>query len=144
MIRLYNIVHSKTISLIEAYDDISMDQIRKMKNFKDYTDYDDSKVEGDIGYIHIQRNDPEWLIWGDVKAFDIKDGTEIANASYGKQYKTDKLKASIDVRSDFRRKGIATQIYNWIEELTHERLYPDTPHSPSAEKFWLNRMKDIK
>ena len=48
------------------------------------------------------------------------------------------MKASIDVRSDKRRLGIASNIYQWIEKLTGYKLYPDTPHSKSAEALWNN------
>ena len=64
--------------------------------------------------------------------------TEIANASYGKPKETSLMKASIDVRSDKRRLGIASNIYQWIEKLTGDKLYPETPHSKSAESLWNN------
>jgi len=48
------------------------------------------------------------------------------------------MKATIDVRGDKRRLGIASNIYQWIEKLTGYKLYPDTPHSKSAEAFWGN------
>lgn len=51
------------------------------------------------------------------------------------------MKASVDVRPDKRRMGIASEMYEWIEELTGEILYPDTPHSKSAEKLWAQPSK---
>jgi len=43
---------------------------------------------------------------------------------------------SIDIRKDRRRQGIATSIYQWVEELTKDTVYPSMPHSSDAEAFW--------
>lgn len=127
----------------EAYDDVSIDDIKRKNKYSQYNNFSDRKEVDGIGYLHFKVEDAgDWYMWGEVKAFDLSDGTEVANVSYGKPMKFSQLKASVDVRPDFRRMGIATEIYDWIEELTGEQLYPDTPHSKSAQEFWKSRNKD--
>jgi len=124
-------------SLNEAYDNVPIDYIKNQKKLNDYTNHNDKIVIGDNTYLNFISND-DWHIWGKIVVFDNLDGTEIANASYGKQTQASPLKASIDVRNDKRRQGIASNIYQWIETLTGDKLYPDTPHSKSAEALWNN------
>lgn len=127
--------------LLEAYDDASVEYLKSMPKLDSYKKFDDRKVDGEFTYLHFNEDDDTWYKWGVVKVFNNRDGTEIANSSYGKEFAGDELKASIDVRSDFRRKRIATKIYDWIEELNGERLYPDNP-GEMARKFWNNRNKE--
>jgi hypothetical protein len=128
---------SRLSKMNEAYDDISMEQIMAKKKLFEYDNYSDMKTIGDYTYLHFTRQD-DWYLWGDVKVFDNSDGTEVANSSYGKPYEHSTLKCTVDVRSDKRRLGIASNMYVWIEELTGEKIYPDTPHSKKAELFWSN------
>jgi GNAT superfamily N-acetyltransferase len=122
----------------EAYDDVSMDYIKSRKKLSEYNNYDDKIVIRNNTYLNFVEKDDDWFLWGYIYVFDNEDGTEIANASYGKVKEHSNMKASIDVRSDKRRTGIASNIYQWIEKLTGEKLYPDTPHSKSAEALWNN------
>jgi hypothetical protein len=124
--------------LNEAYDDVSMDYIKSLKKLDDYSDYDDKIVIGGNIYLNIIPKNDYWFLWGKIIVFDNSDGTEIGNATYGKEKESSLMKASIDVRSDKRRLGIASNMYQWIEKLTGEKLYPDTPHSKSAEALWNN------
>ena len=125
-------------SMNEAYDDVSMNYIKSKKKLSEYKNYDDKIVMGNNTYLNFIEKDDEWFLWGYVYVFDNTDETEIANASYGKVKEHSNMKASIDVRSDKRRLGIASNIYQWIEKLTGYKLYPDTPHSKSAEALWNN------
>jgi len=122
----------------EAYDDVSMDYIKSLKKLDDYSDYNDKIVIGGNTYLNIIPKNDYWFLWGKIIVFDNSDGTEIGNATYGKKKQNSLMKASIDVRSDKRRTRIASNIYEWIEKLTGEKLYPDTPHSKSAEALWNN------
>lgn len=122
----------------EAYDDVSMDYIKSRKKLSEYKNYNDKIVIGNNTYLNFIEKDDEWFLWGYVYVFDNTDEAEIANASYGKVKEYSNMKASIDVRSDKRRLGIASNIYQWIEKLTGYKLYPDTPHSKSAEALWNN------
>ena len=125
-------------SINEAYDDVSLDMIKKnIKKLESYPTYDNKKVIDNYTYLNFKTND-DWFIWSDIKVFDNEDGTEIGRSSYGKLIETSSLKATIDVRSDKRRNNIASNIYEWIEELTGYILQPDIPHSKSAQSLWNN------
>jgi hypothetical protein len=124
-------------NLNEAYDDVSMDYIKSRKKLGDYKNYKDKITINNNTYLNFIEKD-EWFLWGSIYVFDNEDGVEIANATYGKITENSPMKASIDVRGDKRRVGIASNIYEWIEKLTGYKLYPETPHSKSAELFWGN------
>jgi len=130
-------IASKFKTINEAYDDVSLDSIKKHKKLSDYSNYDTKKVIGDHVYLHFKRDD-DWYLWGDLLVFDGNDETEIARSSYAKLNKDSPMKGMIDVRPDKRRLGIASNIYQWIEELTGDKLYPDTPHTKSAQALWSN------
>lgn len=121
----------------EDYNKVGVDFVKnKLDKLGDYKRYDDIKKTNDFTFLHFKEKDPDFYLWGDIKAFDNKDGTEVGNVSYAKQDKNDPLKASVDVRPDMRRKGLATDMYKWVEKLTRERLVPDTPHTKDAQNFW--------
>lgn len=122
-------------SLKESYDDVGVDMVKANKKVDEYKNFTDKKIVGDYVYLHFPEKD-DWDLWGKIMVFDLNDGTEVANSSYGRKNKFHTLKGVVDVRPDKRRQGIATEMYKWIEELTGEKIYPDTPHSKSAEKFW--------
>jgi len=117
----------------ESYDDVSIDFTKNKQKMWDYDDFVDKKEIGDFTYLNFVRND-SWYLCGNILVFENSDGTEVANAFYGKKNKDDPMKSTIDVRPDKRRLGIASNIYQWIEELTGNILYPDMPHSKKAEK----------
>ena len=136
---IVDIIKEEVYKLVsETYEDVGIDYVKNSaKKLNDYTDYKDKKVVNDITYLNfVNTYTDDWFIWGEIKAFDNADGTEVGNASYGKQNENLRLKASVDVRPDKRRLGIASNMYKWIEELTNEKLYPDVPHSQLAAKFW--------
>jgi len=124
----------------EAYDDVNMDIIKNKKKLGEYTKYNDKIVVDNNTYLNIidvefNRIIGNWFTWAQIIVFDNTDGTEIANASYGKHTEDTPMKSTIDVRSDKRRIGVASNIYTWIEQLTGSTLYPDVPHSKSAQAF---------
>ena len=117
----------------ESYDDIGLEYIlTERPKLKQYNDYINKKNVNGFTYLNFKS---DRYFMGSILVFDNTDETEVANSSYGK-YEDGLLKATIDVRNDKRRRGIATEIYKWIEELTGETLYPASRHSDSAEKFW--------
>ncbi|MFW6242891.1 MAG: hypothetical protein ACOC2W_01920 [bacterium] len=131
--------YHNTIS--EGYDDVSMDYIKnKRKKLQDYYNYDDKKTIDNFTYLNFNNVDDseDFYMFNQILVFDNEDGTEVANASYGKENENDKLVVSIDVRPDKRRKKIASNIYEWIEKLTNETIHPDKPHTKDAELFWKN------
>jgi hypothetical protein len=130
-------------SIKESYEDViknpdmGMNYIKnKIKKLDQYPESLQRKKIGDIVLINEPPSTP-YDDMGKIHAFDVNDGTEIGNSSYGYTSKrSTTLKATIDVRPDWRRRGVATEIYKFIEEITGDKLWPDYPHSPSAEKFW--------
>ncbi len=134
---------SRSNRLIEAYDDVPMEYIKRKKKLSEYTDYTDKTSIDGYEYLNFREKDhpspqgDNWFLWGMIIVFD-QDGTEVANSSYGKFRPRSTMTASIDVRPDKRRQGIASNIYQWIEKLTGETLHPDLPHSPSAKALWAS------
>lgn len=121
----------------EGYDDVGVEYVKN--NRPKLSTYDNDKLVSDRkeldGYtlLHFGLDDTNPYDTNEVKAFDNQDGTEIANSHY--MYEDGELKCAIDVRGDKRRKGIASNIYKWIEELTGDTIQPDNP-SELAQKFW--------
>jgi hypothetical protein len=129
----------------EAYDDVSyvdlhqyIEYIKSKKKLSEYNNYDNKIIIKNNTYLNFIEKDFDWFLWGQIYVFDNEDGTEIANGSYGKEKEYSNMKATIDVRGDKRRTGIASNIYQWIEKLTGDKLHPDTPHTKSAEALWNN------
>lgn len=122
----------------EDYNTIGIDKVKQLPKLNTYNNFTNEIIINNHTYLNFIINDPTTEIEGTIKVFDNNDGTEIANAYYVKENPKDKLKSTIDVRPDMRRKGIASNIYQWIENLTKETLYPDTPHSEDANKLWNN------
>lgn len=136
-----NLAQKQHFNVEEGYDDIGVEEAKNKKKLSDYTDYNDKKILTNFTLLHFRDNNPfadKWEYWGNILAFDNADGTEVGNASYGKIDAYSNMKASVDVRPDKRRMGIASSMYEWIEELTGQTLAPDVPHSSSAAKLWSN------
>lgn len=128
-------------NLNEGYDNVSIDYIKSKEKLSDYNNYDDKIVINNNTYINFtekegDEDEYQWFLYGTIYVFDNEDGTEIANATYAKIKEHSDMVASIGVRGDKRRQGIASNIYQWIEKLTGYKLHPDIPHTKSAEQFW--------
>ena len=123
-------------NLNEGYNHVSIEYIKSRDKLSDYYNYDDKIVIKNNTYLNFTEKEDEWFLYGTIYVFDNEDETEIANASYGKIKEYSDMKATIDVRGDKRRQGIASNIYQWIEKLTGYKLHPDIPHSKAAEQFW--------
>lgn len=135
---MINLLNNKLRLVREGYSDVSKAYLDSRKKLGEYTNFKDKVVIGDYTYISIFDSEDKWLIWGDIKVFDNLDGTEVANSSFGKESLDSELKASIDVRPDKRRLGIASNVYKMIEKITGNKLHPDLPHSDSAKSLWGN------
>jgi len=88
-----------------------------------------------IEYIP-DHDDPE--IFGRLIAVN-KNNEVIGDLFFG--FDDGQLKGSIEVRPDFRRQGIASDLYDLGEKIAGVNFVPDSPHSRDAEAFWQNRMK---
>jgi len=49
---------------------------------------------------------------------------------------------SVEVHPDHRRKGVATRLYNAIENRTKKKLKPSPMVSSDAQAFWKNRLSE--
>jgi hypothetical protein len=65
------------------------------------------------------------------------DGTEVANLFFGLENENDtNMQGAVEVDKPHQRKGIATEMYKWAEELSGMKMEPSLPHSKDAEAFW--------
>lgn len=56
---------------------------------------------------------------------------------FGKPHPTSKnIEGAIEIHPDHRRKGLASEMYRWAEELSGMVIQPSRPHSAAAAKFW--------
>lgn len=55
----------------------------------------------------------------------------------------DRIEGSIEVRPDWRRKGVGSALYAAAEKIADKKLSPSYPHSEDAEKFWHDNPKRI-
>jgi hypothetical protein len=124
--------------LREGYNHVSLDYVKNKKPKLDrYKNFKQKNI-GDFVLISDMYSEDEikrFGLLGQILVFDKNDNTEIGNSSFGFN-EEGILKASIDVRPDFRRKGVGTQMYLYIEELTGLKITPSPKHSSDAEKFW--------
>src|ERR1035437_9378053 len=86
----------------EGYEDVGIDYIKtKHEKLQDYPATLQKKDLGNVILLSIPYKDGRgYGLLGRVLAFDKKDGTEVANASYGPDYEGGPLGTTIDVRPD--------------------------------------------
>lgn len=70
----------------------------------------------------------------DREVFAVIGDRVVGTAYFG--YVGAQLKAAVQVDPKYRRRGIATAMYSWIEEIARDTLTPDIPHTPLAEALW--------
>lgn len=80
--------------------------------------------------ILLNSNDIEYRVWF--------DDNHIGSAWYKK--KTNSID-SIEIDEDFRRKGLATFLYNYIENDLNIKLQPDKVQTQDGKVFWKSRLK---
>lgn len=132
----------KRNSITEGYDDISMETIKSFPRLNTYDKYPQKKFkEFTLVYVENDKHIQElYKLFGKIIAFSNEDGSEVGSSSFGYNFEGDtELEATIGVRKDYRRKGIATAIYIWIEDIMGVSLAPAKSHSDLAEKFWTQK-----
>lgn len=69
----------------------------------------------------------------------------VATVFYGPWNTEDptRLEGAVEVDPRFRRKGIATAMYNWGEELSGLKFAPASSHTDAAEAFWQARKRHM-
>jgi hypothetical protein len=133
-----------TDSLNEDLSNISLDYIKtKLPKLDSYPKSDIILSKGDFVYLEIPQdvNNPYSMVY-EVKVFDIKDGTLVAQSSFDYD-NNNKLKGTLDVRPDKRRMGIATEIYKLAEKVIGDTIFPEEKHTEDAEKFWRQKNRSF-
>lgn len=131
-----------TDSLNEGLEDVSLDYIKtKHPKLNSYPKSDIILSKGDFIYINIPQ-DKDFGMTAEIKAFDKKDGTLVAQSSFDYD-KNGKLKGTLDVRPDKRRLGIATEIYKLAEKIIGDTIFPEEKHTEDAEKFWQQKNRSF-
>jgi hypothetical protein len=46
----------------------------------------------------------------------------------------------IEVNKRYRRQGIMTELYNWVESKINEKIVPTKTLTKASKAFWTNRM----
>jgi len=131
-------------SLNEDLSDVSLDYIKtKLPKLDSYPKSDIILTKEDFVYVSIPQNpnNPFRVVY-EIKAFDIKDGTLVAQSSFDYD-DNNKLKGTLDVRPDKRRKGIATTIYTLAEKKIGDIIHPEEKHTDYAEKFWQQKNRSF-
>jgi hypothetical protein len=133
-----------TDSLNEDLSNISLDYIKtKLPKLDSYPKSDIILSKRDFVYLEIPQdvNNPYSMVY-EVKVFDIKDGTLVAQSSFDYD-NNNKLKGTLDVRPDKRRMGIATEIYKLAEKVIGDTIFPEEKHTEDAEKFWRQKNRSF-
>ena len=131
-----------TDTLNEGLGDVSLDYIKtKLPKLDSYPKSDIILSKGDFTYINIPQ-DKDFGMTAEIKAFDQKDGTLVAQSSFDYD-KNGKLKGTLDVRPDKRRLGIATEIYKLAEKIIGDTIFPEEKHTEDAEKFWQQKNRSF-
>ena len=131
-----------TDSLNEGLEDVSLDYIKtKLPKLDSYPKSDIILSKGDFIYINIPQ-DKDFGMTAEIKAFDKKDGTLVAQSSFDYD-KNGKLKGTLDVRPDKRRLGIATEIYKLSEKIIGDTIFPEEKHTEDAKKFWQQKNRSF-
>ena len=131
-----------TDTLNEGLGDVSLDYIKtKLPKLDSYPKSDIILSKGDFTYINIPQ-DKDFGMTAEIKAFDQKDGTLVAQSSFDYD-KNGKLKGTLDVRPDKRRLGIATEIYKLAEKIIGNTIFPEEKHTEDAEKFWQQKNRSF-
>ena len=72
----------------------------------------------------------------------ILDGKQIATAMFEKSKRLGGWCGNeIEVDKKYRRKGIMTELYNWVEEKINQKIVPTKTLTNASRAFWKNRLK---
>ena len=96
---------------------------------------DKTMVKDGITYEY-RKSDNDYIL-GKIIAKD-KDGNVVGDLSFGEDRG---LKGSVEVHPNFRRRKIATNMYDWAEKILGRKFIPEDRHTKYAEAFWKNRKK---
>lgn len=100
---------------------------------------------GKYTYEYRPINDDEEMgaqLLGNIIAKD-KDGKIVGDLTMGRNIIQENYEASVEVDPEYRRQGIATNMYDFGEKIIGGKFTPATSHTPYAEAFWKSRNHKI-
>ena len=101
----------------------------------------DAESKASFGVLSVvDATDKEGL----AKQVIAKDSNgDVIGTLYAGEHSDGKMVGSVEVRPDYRRKGVATEMYNYMEEVTGKKLKPAKKNSEDAQAFWSDRNKKV-
>jgi GNAT superfamily N-acetyltransferase len=87
-----------------------------------------------------------------IEAVEKKTGVTIGTAEilYITHWKDRMVAANVYVKDEYQRRGVATAMYDFAEEITGKEMLPyshqisDEPMSEDAKKFWKKRKPSLE
>ncbi len=71
---------------------------------------------------------------------ETEDGTCVGSLAYDTE---DEHVRGVEVRAEFRRKGVATALYDYLEDdVLHYKISPSHYLEPDGVAFWNSRQKE--
>jgi GNAT superfamily N-acetyltransferase len=105
-----------------ALDDSLRDSLRRAQKSKPFNGYEMHWLPHKGGYATI---------------IAVDGNKVVGSLFYGRERPSDEtLKGAIEVRPEYRRQGIATELYVWAEQLSGLSFLPDEPHTEAAQALW--------
>lgn len=98
---------------------------------------------GEFQYIFTNRFANDDFFYGAVTAFHIPSKKYAGDLLVAKwNGESDKfLEASVQVHPEFRRKGVASNMYDFAERVIGKRFKPAPSNTRTAKMFWKKRKK---
>lgn len=96
-----------------------------------------------IGNENYRFTEPEFTGAGQVFTIENNNGEEIGRATLSAKYPNEPLYFdNIKIDEKYRRKGLATKLYDYVENRIGEKLQPSPiKQSVEAQKLWEKRQK---
>jgi GNAT superfamily N-acetyltransferase len=134
----------------EVRDNTISDNAEKWKNknntFQEHKDsWKEVSKHGDFTILHTPflsgiKSLPHESGEGEMVAVD-KQGKVVGSLYFAPHQLTSKTEneGAVEVHPDFRRKGIASAMYDAVQTLTAKPMKPAPSHTKDAEEFWKSR-----
>lgn len=92
--------------------------------------------------IYLERFDKSQQPYGIGQATAVDGSGNVVGTAFYDRRDDGRLEASVEVAPGYRRKGIASAMYDAIESVEKEKLAPNPGHSNDAAAFWASREKN--